>query len=74
MFGIGVLIDFHATNGSQNGFDHSAPCVVNGNGQQLWDTASQADAQLPGAGRRSDHGAGRPLWQRIGAAGLRPAQ
>ncbi len=37
-YGIGVLIDFHATNGSQNGYDHSAPFVGSpGRGQQLWD-------------------------------------
>ena len=24
-YGIGVLLDLHAANGSQNGFDHSAP-------------------------------------------------
>ena len=46
-YGIGVLIDFHATNGSQNGFDHSAPFVVNGNGQQLWDNTSQPTPSYP---------------------------
>jgi aryl-phospho-beta-D-glucosidase BglC (GH1 family) len=46
-YGIGVLIDFHATNGSQNGFDHSAPFVVNGKGQQLWDSASQPTPGYP---------------------------
>ena len=47
-YGIGVLIDFHATNGSQNGFDHSAPFVTSsGSGQQLWDSGSQPTPSYP---------------------------
>ena len=36
--GISIIVDIHATNGSQNGFDHSAPVVVNGTGLQQWDS------------------------------------
>ena len=36
--GIGIIVDIHATNGSQNGFDHSAPVVVNGTSLQQWDS------------------------------------
>ena len=39
--GIGIILDIHATNGSQNGFDHSAPVVVSGRSQQLWDSGAQ---------------------------------
>ena len=46
-YGIGIIIDLHATNGSQNGFDHSAPPVVNGNGQQLWDSKTQPTPSYP---------------------------
>ena len=45
--GIGVIIDVHAANGSQNGYDHSAPTVVNGRGQQLWDSKSQPTPDYP---------------------------
>ena len=45
--GIGVIIDVHATNGSQNGYDHSAPVVVNGVGQQMWDSAAQPTPSYP---------------------------
>ncbi len=36
--GIGIIVDIHATNGSQNGFDHSAPVVVDGTGLEQWDS------------------------------------
>jgi len=42
--GIGIIIDIHATNGSQNGFDHSAPVAK---GQQLWDSAAQPTPSYP---------------------------
>ena len=29
LYGIGVLLDLHAPNGSQNGYDHSAPVRQN---------------------------------------------
>ncbi len=37
-YGIGIIVDIHATNGSQNGFDHSAPVVINGTSLQQWDS------------------------------------
>ena len=40
-YGIGIIIDIHAANGSQNGYDHSAPVVISGNGQQSWDSTTQ---------------------------------
>ena len=45
--GIGVILDVHAANGSQNGFHHSAPVVVNGQGQQQWDSRTQLSPSYP---------------------------
>ena len=35
--GLKVIIDLHGAPKSQNGFDHSAPVLVSGRSQQLWD-------------------------------------
>ena len=44
IYGIGVIVEVHATNGSQNGYDHSAPFSK---GQQLWDSATQPTPSYP---------------------------
>ena len=47
-YGIGVVVDLHATNGSQNGYDHSAPIVSSpGKGEELWDSTSQPKPSYP---------------------------